>query len=147
MESVHFIPVSQVKGCAVDDPGFARIVVRVMQSDGVGNVVAAVPAHIGIPKGDLDALISAAIAAKGYFDWPERRTDTRHVATAVEVFGAVGPAEEPLVLLTIHGPVAATMRNGAPTLAGHVNFLLTAEQAEFLARELPRHVLAARPER
>ena len=70
------IVVDEVLGARADDPRFARIDVRMP-----GNIEAVIALHVS----QIDELIRALIAAKGYFDWPPPSQDQHHRVSEVEV--------------------------------------------------------------
>ena len=71
--------INEVLGAHVDDPSFARIDVRMP-----GNIEAVIALHVS----QIDELIRALIAAKGYFDWPSPSQDQHHRISAVEIAAA-----------------------------------------------------------
>ena len=114
--------INEVLGAHADDPSFARIDVRMP-----GNIEAVIALHVM----QIDELIRALIAAKGYFDWPPPSQDQHHRVSEVEI-----AAGERLVAFRVVAITPDQSPNGAPPPPGHMTYLVSADDAQAIARDL-----------
>ena len=122
--------VNEVLGAHADDPSFARIDVRMP-----GNIEAVIAIHVS----QIDELIRALIAAKGYFDWPPPSQDQHHRVSEVEI-----AAGERLVAFRVVAITPDLSPNGAPPPPGHMTYLVSADAAHAIANDLLAGAKAAR---
>ena len=116
--------INEVLGAHADDPSFARIDVRMP-----GNIEAVIALHVS----QIDELIRALIAAKGYFDWPSPSQDQHHRISAVEI-----AAGERLVAFRVVAVTAdhQSPSDEAPPPPGHMTYLVNADDAQAIAEDL-----------
>ena len=114
--------INEVLGAHADDPSFARIDVRMP-----GNIEAVIALHVS----QIDELIRALIAAKGYFDWPPPSQDQHHKVSDVEI-----AAGEGLVAFRVVSLTPDQSPNGVPPPPGHMTYLVSADDAQVIAKDL-----------
>ncbi len=114
--------INEVLTARADDPSFARIDVRM-----AGNIEAVITLHVS----QIDELIRALIAAKGYFDWPPPSQDQHHRISEVEI-----AAGERLVAFRVVASTPDQSPNGAPPPPGHMTYLVSADDAQAIAKDL-----------
>ena len=116
------VVVNEVLAAHAEDPSFARIDVRMP-----GNIEAVIALHVS----QIDELIRVLIAAKGYFEWPPPSQDQHHGVSEVEV-----AASERLVAFRVVALTPDHSPDVAPPPPGHMTYLVSADDAQAIAKDL-----------